>query len=77
MGSSVPPKEDWIAHTLRLPPDLNAKMLFAAHRRYGGNVQLFLMALVKTAVELPEPPDCNTCGFRIMGEAIIDKLRGR
>ena len=66
---------DWVAHTIRLPKTLNERMLYQSRRRYGGNVQAFIMALVVQAVELPDPPDCATCGFRHLGEFVIESLR--
>lgn len=70
-----PYKDEYVAHTLRLSKDLNRRMLYRAQHKYNGNVQAYLMSLVIQDVELPGLPDCNKCGFRHMGEFILEQLR--
>lgn len=62
-------------HTVRLSRELHERMLFRAKERYESNVQRYLVAIIKRDTDLPDIPDCGTCGFKAMGEFIILKLR--
>lgn len=68
-------KEETVSHTVRLSKELDERMLFRAQQKHQGSVQAYLTSLVRRDVELSELPDCNTCGFKAMGEFIILKLR--
>lgn len=67
-------KDEHIAHTVRLPKELNQRMLFRASQRHNGNVQKYLVAIIARDAEA-EAPDCASCGYRVMGELIVARLR--
>lgn len=67
-------KEEHFSHTVRLSKDLNQRMLFRASQRHNGCVQKYMVALITRDSEA-EIPDCNVCGYRIMGELLVERLR--
>lgn len=68
-------KSDAIPHTIRLPPELNKRVLERAQQH--PNLNAYILWVLTKDVLLPDIPNCEQCGYRHMGEYITALLRGK
>lgn len=67
-------KTDTVAHTIRLPPELNHRVMERAKGH--PNLNAYVLWVLTKDVVMPDVPDCSRCGYRAMGEYITEMLRG-